>query len=245
MRRSERQEGRLVGVVRPDQRPKASTPEEVHDYLVEAIVDQRLPPGTKLTEQMLVETFDLGRRAIGEALRRLCWEKLAVAPPNRGVFVAAPSVEEARAIFAARQAIEAGTTEVVARRGDAADVAALRANLAEEERLRRAGRVRDAIRLSGGFHTLLARLSGNPILAEAVELLVARTSLAVALYEDRNGLACWHDEHGELLEMIRTRSHRAAVALMRRHLADVERNLRLDRPEGGVTDLRLLLLRPG
>ncbi|MFN3293477.1 MAG: hypothetical protein ACK414_08495, partial [Gemmobacter sp.] len=29
---------------------------------------------------------------------RLVWERLAVAPPNRGVFVAAPDADEARAI---------------------------------------------------------------------------------------------------------------------------------------------------
>ncbi len=234
----------MVGVIGPERRPKARTAEDVHGHLFEAIVDQRLPPGTKLTEQMLVETFGLGRRAIGEALQRLCWEGLAVAPPNRGVFVAAPSVAEARAIFAARQAIEGGTTEAVARRGDPADVAALAANLAEEHRLRRAGRVRDAIRLSGGFHTLVARLSGNPILEAQVKLLVARTSLVVALYENRSGLAGWHDCHGDLVELVRLKRHRAAVALMRRHLAELESDLRLDHPAEDALDIRLILAEP-
>jgi DNA-binding GntR family transcriptional regulator len=240
-----REGGRLVGVVGPANRPPAETAEAVHAHLFEAIVDQRLPPGAKLTEQSLVETFDIGRRAIGEALRLLCWEGLAVAMPNRGVFVAAPDVAEARAIFAARQAIEAGTTEAVARRGDATDITALAANLAEEHRLRRAGRLREAIRLSGGFHTLLARLSGNPILEQQVRLLVARTSLVVALYEDRTGLACWHDDHEALLGLLRARRHRAAVALMRRHLAEIEQRLRLDRAPGSALDIRLMLARAG
>ena len=236
---------RLVGVVHPANRPKAEDAEAVHAHLFEAIVDQRLPPGAKLTEQSLVETFDIGRRAIGDALKRLVWERLAVAPPNRGVFVAAPDATEARAIFAARRAIEAGCIEAVARRGDRADAAALDANLAEEHRLRRAGRVREAIRLSGGFHTLVARLSGNPILEEQVRLLVARTSLVVALYEDRTSLACWHDDHGELVGLIRARRHRAAAALMQRHLTEIERGLRLDRPPADGIDIRAMLARPG
>jgi hypothetical protein len=59
---------RLVGVVGTQNRPRATSPEDVHAHLFGAILDQRLPPGTKLTEAMLVETFDLGRRAIGEGL---------------------------------------------------------------------------------------------------------------------------------------------------------------------------------
>jgi DNA-binding GntR family transcriptional regulator len=237
--------GRLVGVVTPATRPKAEDAEGVHAHLFQAIVDQRLPPGAKLTEQSLVETFDIGRRAIGDALRRLVWERLAVAPPNRGVFVAAPDAEEARAIFAARRAIEAGTTEAVARRGDPKQADALAANLAEEARLRKAGRVREAIGLSGGFHTLVARLSGNPILEEQVRLLVARTSLVVALYEDRTGLACWHDDHAELVALIRSRRHRAAASLMQRHLSELEHGLRLDRPPTEGLDIRLMLARQG
>lgn len=233
--------GRLVGVVGTQNRPRATSPEDVHAHLFGAIVDQRLPPGTKLTEAMLVETFDLGRRAIGEALKRLCWEGLCVAAANRGVFVAAPGVAEARAIFAARQVIEAGVTEAVARRGDPADVAALGANLAEEQKLRRAGRLRDAIRLSGGFHTLLAQRSANRILEAQVRVLVARTSLVVALYENRSGLACWHDDHGELVALIGAKRHRAAVALMRRHLAEIEADIELERPRAGNLDIRAML----
>ncbi|MBX9594308.1 MAG: GntR family transcriptional regulator [Roseomonas sp.] len=235
---------RLVGVINAANRPKAEDAEAVHAHLFEAIVDQRLPPGAKLTEQSLVETFDIGRRVINDALKRLVWERLAVAPRNRGVFVAAPDAEEARAIFAARRAIEGGCVEAVARRGDPSDAALLLDNLAEEHRLRRAGEMREAIRLSGGFHTLLARLSGNPILEEQVHLLVARTSLVVALYEDRTGLACWHDDHGELVALMRARRHRAAVTLMQKHLSDIERGLRLDRPPVEGIDIRLMLARP-
>ena len=216
----------------------------MHEHLLAAIVDQRLPPGTKLTEADLVETFNLGRRVVGEVLHRLAWEGLVTLLPNRGAWVAAPDAAEARAVFAARRAIEAGTAEAVARAGDPAAIAALSGNLAEEARLRAAGAVREAIRLSGGFHVLVADLSGNPILATAVRLLVARTSLVVALFENRGGLACWHDDHAGFVELVRRRRHRAAAALMRHHLLDIERDLCLDRPRREAVDVRAALARP-
>ena len=75
---------RLVGVINAANRPKAEDAEAVHAYLFEAIVDQRLPPGAKLTEQSLVEHFDIARPAINSALKRPVWERLAGAPPKRG-----------------------------------------------------------------------------------------------------------------------------------------------------------------
>ncbi len=219
----------MVGVMNDRTRPKVEGVDDAYRHLFDAIVDQRLLPGTKLTEMALVEAFGIGRRAVGLALQRLAWENLIVVFPNRGAYVAAPEAEEARQIFAARLAIEAGTTEAVARTAEEAALARLSASLAEEQALRQEGRMREAIHLSGGFHLLMAELSGNAILAEQVRLLVARTSLVIALFENRSGLQGWHDHHGDLIALCRTRQVGAAISLMRDHIRELEAGLALDR----------------
>lgn len=224
-----RQNARLVGVMNARNRPKVKDGNDVYRHLFDAIVDQRLLPGTKLTELALIEVFSVGRRAVGAALQRLAWERLVVLFPNRGAYVAAPEAAEVRDIFAARVAIEAGTTEAVARAADPKALAALAANLADEVELRRQGRLRVAIHLSGGFHVLMAELSGNAILAEQVRLLVARTSLAINLFENQGGLAGWHDHHDQLIRLCEGRQVEAAVALMQRHIRELEGSIALDR----------------
>ncbi|RYC30638.1 GntR family transcriptional regulator [Lichenibacterium minor] len=224
-----KQPGRMVGVMNDRTRPKVEGVDDAYRHLFDAIVDQRLLPGTKLTEMALVEAFGIGRRAVGLALQRLAWEDLIVVFPNRGAYVAAPEADEVRQIFAARLAIEAGTTEAVARTADEAALARLSTNLAEEQALRQEGRMREAIHLSGGFHLLMAELSGNAILAEQVRLLVARTSLVIALFENRSGLQGWHDHHGDLIALCRTRRAEAAVSLMRDHIRELEAGIALDR----------------
>jgi len=218
----------MVGVMNDRTRPNVQNADDAYQHLFNAIVDQRLMPGTKLTEMALVEAFGVNRRAVGLALQRLCWEKLVVVFPNRGAYVAAPDVDEVRHIFAARVAIEAGTTEAVATRADAAGLARLSANLEQEQSLRDRGRVREAIHLSGGFHLLMAELSGNPILAEQVRLLVARTSLIINLFDNRSGLAGWHDHHGDLVAHCRARRVEPAVALMKAHIRELEASIALD-----------------
>jgi DNA-binding GntR family transcriptional regulator len=217
-----------AGLMNARNRPKVKNADDAYSQLFNAIVDQRLLPGTKLSELALMEAFGVSRRAVGAALQRLAWEKLVVAFPNRGAFVAAPTALEVREVFAARLAIEAGTTEAVATAGNPAALAKLSDNLAEERSLREKGRIRDAIRLSGGFHTLMAELSGNRILAEQVRLLVARTSLIINLFENRSGLAGWHDHHGDLIGLCAARNVLAAVAMMRDHIRELESSIALD-----------------
>ena len=222
------QKRQFVGIMNARNRPKVKTADDVYRQLLDAIVDQRLLPGTRLTEFSLMEAFNLSRRVIGTALHRLAWENLVVTFPNRGAFVAAPDANEARQVFAARIAMESGTTEAVARAADPAAIARLSDNLAREEAMRKAGRVREAIHLSGGFHLLMAELSGNRILSEQIRLLVARTSLVINLFENRNGLAGWHDHHGELIRLCAARRAKAAAALMSDHIRELERGIELD-----------------
>ena len=220
---------RLVGVMNDRNRPQVEDAEDAYEHLFSAIVDQRLLPGTKLTEMALVEAFGVGRRTVATALQRLTWEKLVVFFPKRGAFVAAPDAEEARQVFAARIAVEAGTTEAVARAADPAAIAQLQENIDQENRLREQGHMREAIHLSGGFHVLMAELSGNRILAEQVRLLVARTSLIVNLFDNQAGLAGWHDHHDDLIRHCANGEVADAVGLMREHIIELQDSLALDR----------------
>ena len=74
----------LVGLFNRRNRPQATTAREVHAALLAAIVDQRLPPATKLGEEALVEVFNMSRRQVSTALDRLSWEGLVVRVANRG-----------------------------------------------------------------------------------------------------------------------------------------------------------------
>lgn len=211
------------------QRDVGRSTDHIYEQLFGAVVDQRLLPGTKLTEQILADSLNVSRRAVGAALQRLAWEKLVVMVPNRGSFIASPGVDEVHQVFGARIAIEAGTTEAVARNATEDQLAELTANLEAEHKMRSLGRMREAIHLSGGFHIVMANMSGNMILAEQVRILVARTSLIVDLFDNQTGMTCWHDHHNELIEHCRLRRVDQAVTLMREHILELKQSLALDR----------------
>ena len=66
----------------------------VYAHIFEAILEQRLAPGTKLSEEALGEIFGVSRTIIRRALSRLAHESVVLLRPNRGAVVASPTVEE-------------------------------------------------------------------------------------------------------------------------------------------------------
>ncbi len=66
----------------------------VYAHIFDAILEQRLAPGTKLSEEALGEIFGVSRTIIRRALSRLAHEGVVLLRPNRGAVVASPSVDE-------------------------------------------------------------------------------------------------------------------------------------------------------
>lgn len=232
--------GKLVGLSNALNRPKVDGLDDIYAQIFASIVDQRLPPGTKLGELTLCEIFNVGRRQIGQVLQRLAYDGLVTLNPNRGAFVAMPDADEARAIFDARRVIEPEITRIVAGRATREELVPLRRNVEAEAENRRTGRLREAVRLSGEFHILLGKCARNPILYALVRQLVARTSLVVTLYENQNTMMCWHDDHAVFVKLLETNRVNPAVALMRKHLAHVQESLDLEQRPDARFDLRAI-----
>lgn len=124
----------------------------VYAHIFDAILEQRLAPGTKLSEEALGEIFGVSRTIIRRALSRLAHEGVVLLRPNRGAVVASPSVEEARQIFFARRLVEKAITELAVQHASDAQLAELRQMVIDERDCFARGDRGAGIRLSGEFH---------------------------------------------------------------------------------------------
>ena len=70
--------------------------ERIVESITSAIIERRLMPGTKLSEQKLGDIFQVSRTLVRQALNQLSRDRLVTLERARGAFVAMPSVEEAR-----------------------------------------------------------------------------------------------------------------------------------------------------
>jgi DNA-binding GntR family transcriptional regulator len=196
--------------------------EAQNDPLVRAIIDAiasgRLTAGTKLGEEELGALFGLGRTRVRQALRALSFAGLVRLAPNRGAFVASPSLEEAEAVYAARRLIEGDIVRGATRHCTANDVRRLRAHCQAQAEAR-SDQPR-YIRLLSEFHLLIAEIGGNVVLAELLTQLLPRTALMQALYQPpgEGGGACPVDHHLEVVQLMAQGDEAGAVAAMAAHL---------------------------
>lgn len=218
---------------------------DIHKSIYDAIVEHRLLPGTKLSEERVAELFSVSRTQVRGALQRLAVEQLVTLIPNRGAFVTTPSAEEAHDVLSVRRTLEpAAVTRLIERiaAGKAPTaVKQLRALVKREQRADAKGDRRQAVRLSGDFHVLLAELSGSTILTKLVRELTPLTCLAILTFEAPTAVACPNDEHSVLIDAIEAGDVARASHVMVEHLAHIENALRLDAQEAGEIDLAEVL----
>lgn len=201
----------------------------IHDAILLAVVEQRLPPGTKLPEDQLAAHFSVSRTLVRGALRALAQDGIVVLARNRGASVASPGPQEARDLFEARRVIESVTVTRAAERAGVADLDGLDALMGEGRDALAGGDRGRAIRLSGAFHLRIAAVAAQPVLAGFLEELVARSSLVIALYGHRSWSDCGDHDHLALVRALRAGDGGRATALMMRHLHEIESDLDLDR----------------
>lgn len=211
--------------------------ETIYREIYDAIVDHRLPPGTKLTEDALGEVFGVSRTRINKVLQRLAQEQIVALQRNRGASVARPTVEEAREVFAARRLIEAETVRLAAAHREPAALERLDDNLREEAEALANQDPRAMIEHSGRFHLTVAEMAGNRTLARFLKALVARTSLIIAVYERPGGSPCDGDEHRMLRDLIAAGEADAAATALIEHLSHIEAGLDFDQRAAKPTDL--------
>ena len=80
--------------------------DRVYDAIYAAVIDHRLPPGARLREEELAQTFAVSRTLVRQALHRLAQDGVVLLRPNRGAQVPEPTRAEGAHVFDARRVVE-------------------------------------------------------------------------------------------------------------------------------------------
>jgi DNA-binding GntR family transcriptional regulator len=211
--------------------------EDIVERIFEAVVEQRLPPGTKLSESALCEAFGVGRMRIRRALLLLSSREVVDLQANRGAYVASPTPKQAREVFEARLTMEPTIARLAVERATAADIENLSNHLKMEHAAHHEDSRNEAIRLSGQFHLLLAQIAANSVMLRMMKELVTRTSLIIGIFGAPSVANCRQDDHEQILNAFKARDGQAAADLMTQHLRVIEGSLELSSKTGGPIDL--------
>ncbi|AUZ46759.1 GntR family transcriptional regulator [Pseudomonas fluorescens] len=206
----------------PGKRPSA---DEIYPQLFDAILEQRIAPASRFTEESLGELFGVSRSVIRRVLAKLSQQHVIILRPNQRAQVAAPDAQQTRQILEARRMTEMTVVQLACAQATAAQVRQLRELIARERDCIERDQRGPAIRLSGEFHLQLAAIAGNGPLVQFLNRLVPLTSLVIAHYETTACTYCTWQQHKVIVEAVEQRDGTAAVALMTQHLDHLESKL--------------------
>ncbi|WP_025857775.1 GntR family transcriptional regulator [Pseudomonas sp. CHM02] len=199
--------------------------DDIYPRLFDAILEQRIAPSSRFTEEGLGETFGVSRSVIRRVLAKLSHQQVIILRPNQRAQVAAPNAQQTRQILEARRMTEITVVQLACAQATSAQIHQLRELIARERDCIERDQRGPAIRLSGEFHLQLAAMAGNAPLAQFLNSLVPLTSLIIAQYEAKACTYCAWQEHAAIVEAVERRDSTTAVNLMMQHLDHLESKL--------------------
>jgi len=222
----------------PHDQPGTGPGEEVAADLERAVLEHRLPPGSKLGEDELCDIYGVSRTIIRAALHGLAHRRLVELKRNRGAFIAQPTPKEAREVFEARALLEPRTARSAAERMTDENVLILKNHIEAEHKATASGENGNALFLSGQFHREIARIADQVTIEAFVGELISRSSLIIALYWQRQRALCESHAHDALTAAFEARDAGLAESLMKSHLLDLLTSLDLNKATTVPTSLR-------
>jgi DNA-binding FadR family transcriptional regulator len=207
------------------------TRSEVAAQLEAEVLSGGLEPGTKLpSERELALRLGVSRPLVREALRSLVERGLVEISPGRGAFVTAASTAAAvrplgshylrqkitpHHLIEVRTIIEPAAARLAAERATDAEIAALGHAV---EQVASAESVLDRARWDITLHSLVARMSHNPVIETTFESIATLVfELMLRSQSDAKVVAASAPFHTKVYEAIRDRDPDAAYEAMRAH----------------------------
>ncbi|SDH20508.1 GntR family transcriptional regulator [Propionivibrio dicarboxylicus] len=190
-------------------------------FLRAAIVRAELLPGQLISEIEMSKRFAIGRQPVREAFISLAQEHLVDVRPSRGTYVRMISMNEVIDAWHVREPIEVSIVRQVAKKHEAATMAALR-RLVAEQRTIAPGDNEAFLAADQDFHHALAAAANREFAWRVIDSAKAQMDrvcfLSYALDSPVQDLI---GDHDLMLDAIEAGDAKAAVQVMEGHLAKI------------------------
>ena len=156
---------------------QGTTAQRVVETLRQLLIEGRIPPGTRLSEEQFAAALSVSRNTLREAFRLLAHQRLLVHEVNRGVFVRELTRDEVCELYDCRRLLETAALSESGRHLPA-DFARLNLALAEAHIAVAAEDARGLGTANMHFHAALGGLAHNERVNDVMTGLLAELRLA-------------------------------------------------------------------
>lgn len=192
--------------------------EQAYRFIIDAIKEGSLTPGTRIREVELAERTGLSRTPVREALNRLQLEGLVANDPARGTIITELDHGMVSELYAMREVLEGTAAGLAAQHASEVEIAFLREISERDARL---SETRDLVKNNKLFHSTLYRCGHNRYLLKMLHslqesmMLLGRSTLA------KPGRAeTARSEHRAIIDALEARDPEAAERHARSHIRE-------------------------
>ncbi len=205
---------------------RLTTTEEIFRQLKADIISLRLKPGAKISEVEVAKARNVSRQPVREAFMRLGELDLLEIRPQRATRVRKISHQKLRDTRFIRAAVEVEVVRVACTAASVESMAAIAANLEQQQRAVAAGDPTQLKALDYEFHRLICAAADRLPAFKVISENKAHTERACTLeLNDAVGMQEVLEGHTGIFDAIRAGDEATAVARTRSHLSHLDGTL--------------------
>lgn len=198
---------------------EAESQADILHQLEEDIIFGRLPPGSRLVEDVLMSRYGATRHFIRQALVQLERTGVVRREKNIGATVCSYSAEEVRQIYDVREMLTRQAALMIRLPAPRDVIDRLTALQAQYGRHADAGDLRGIHETNDAFHLELFSACGNPYLVRAIQDYMGLTlPMRAKNLADRDGLRQSRQQHDYMIELLKGRDNWALAQLCVDHM---------------------------
>ena len=196
----------------------------IHDRLYRQVVENELPPGTKMSEADVARKLGVSRQPVRDAFYRLSQQGFLLVRPQRATLVAPISIEAVMQALFIRTALETATVQAAVDAGAGRDMTELDRLLEAQKKAIEADDRMRFHRLDDELHHRICDLSGHGYtwaLIREHKAHMDRIRFLSLSFTAHDALA----EHENIVAAIKAGNGEAAIAAMRHHLSRIAESI--------------------
>lgn len=215
-----------------------SLEEYIYSEIKSAIFNKKIPLNSKLNEKELAEALEVSRTPIRSALKRLQHEKIVHCIPNKGSYIYQPSKKEIDDVFQLRMILETKAIELACQEITDESLEELEELTLKEEEEFKKGDYGKGIEYTSKFHQELMKYSNNQYMMSYNDELINITNVYLAFHDTaKKECPMSPREHRLIIETLKKRDVKEAVAAVENHFKSIEKHLTLENTEKSIVQL--------
>ena len=190
---------------------------QVYEILKEMIANHRFQPGTRINVEQITKELGVSRTPVWEAVGRLEQENLVVNIPNRGVFMAVLTPQQALELYAVRELLEGMAANLAAININESTLAKMAECLEQQKIVIKKNDLLEYSKLDFQFHAAVYEACGNTYLREMLEAIKNKMRPIKLSIQVEPILPQLYEDHVRLLNALRAHDPDKAEKAFREH----------------------------